>query len=75
MQFPDRYPQHSHKDHSAYILTDAVFAGLGLVPFIMKTPHHEINPSGEDIYVEKVKSLNIFRALAKRLSQSSFCPR
>lgn len=67
-------PQNPRSDPLAYksILTNAVFGGLGLVPIILKSPPHEINPNGEYIDVEKVKSLAIFRAWAERLSQLSF---
>ena len=70
MQFPDNYPQQFHQGDSAYILTDTVFGGLGLVPLIVKTPSHKINPSGE--YIEKVKNPSIFRALARLCSQVNF---
>lgn len=72
MQFPDNYPQHFYQDDSAYILTDAVFGGLGLVPSIFKTSSHKINPSDEYIYVEKVNNPSIFRVLAQLCSQINF---
>lgn len=58
MQFLDKAPQNFDQDNAAYILTDAVFGGLGIVTSIIKTPSHKINPSGEYIDVKKVKNPN-----------------